>query len=116
MSASRQAVRQGLRRGWTEFVQSLRSPQDQGFYLFIGVVTLAVLATVEVGERPRGIALSRDGKSLYICTSDSDRIEELDLATLKVKRILPSGPDPARSRPARASGAAAARGWRRPRP
>ncbi|WP_222192626.1 ABC transporter permease [Modestobacter italicus] len=43
MSASRQAVRQGLRRGWTEFVQSLRSPQDQGFYLFTGVVTLGVL-------------------------------------------------------------------------
>ncbi|MCZ2825436.1 MULTISPECIES: ABC transporter permease [unclassified Modestobacter] len=53
MSASRQAVRQGLRRGWTEFVQSLRSAQDQGFYLFIGVVTLAVLwfnRDNEVGE------------------------------------------------------------------
>ena len=43
MSASRTAVRQGLRRGWTEFVQSVRSPQDQGFYLFTGVVTLGVL-------------------------------------------------------------------------
>ena len=43
MSASRQAVRQGLRRGWTEFVQSLRSAQDQGFYLFTGVLVLAVL-------------------------------------------------------------------------
>ena len=28
--------RLGLRRGWTEFVLSLRSPQDQGFYLFMG--------------------------------------------------------------------------------
>ena len=43
MSASRPAVRQGLRRGWTEFVQSLRSAQDQGFYLFTGVLVLAVL-------------------------------------------------------------------------
>jgi len=33
-------VRIGLQRGWTEFVQSLRSPQDRGFYLFmaLGVV------------------------------------------------------------------------------
>lgn len=37
------AVRLGLRRGWTEFGQSLRSPQDQAFYLFMGVATLAYL-------------------------------------------------------------------------
>jgi ABC-2 type transport system permease protein len=37
------AVRLGVRRGWTEFLQSLRSPQDQGFYLFMGVVTLVYL-------------------------------------------------------------------------
>ena len=43
MNASGTAVRQGLRRGWTEFVQSLRSPQDQGFYLFTALVTLSVL-------------------------------------------------------------------------
>ncbi|CCH86072.1 ABC-type multidrug transport system, permease component [Modestobacter italicus] len=43
MNASRHAAGQGLRRGWTEFVQSVRSPQDQGFYLFTGLVTLAVL-------------------------------------------------------------------------
>ena len=47
------AVRQGLRRGWTEFLQSVRSPQDQGFYLFTGLLTLAVLwinRDNEVGE------------------------------------------------------------------
>ena len=37
------AVRLGLQRGWTEFLQSLRSPQDQAFYLFMGVATLAYL-------------------------------------------------------------------------
>lgn len=37
------AVRLGLRRGWTEFTQSLRSPQDQAFYLFMSVATLAYL-------------------------------------------------------------------------
>ncbi|GAB3354695.1 ABC transporter permease [Modestobacter lapidis] len=43
MNATRHAVGQGLRRGWTEFVLSLRSPQDQGFYLFMGLATLAYL-------------------------------------------------------------------------
>jgi len=37
------AVRRGAHRGWTEFVLSLRSPQDQGFYLFTGLGTLAWL-------------------------------------------------------------------------
>lgn len=37
------AVRVGLRRGWTEFVLSLRSGQDQGFYLFVGLGVLTYL-------------------------------------------------------------------------
>ncbi len=43
MSATRNALALGVRRGWTEFLQSLRSPQDQGFYLFVGVGTLLYL-------------------------------------------------------------------------
>jgi YVTN family beta-propeller protein len=56
--------------------------------------TYKVLKTVAVGERPRGIALSKDNKLLYVCTSDADHIEVLDLETLKVTHTLPSGPDP----------------------
>jgi ABC-2 type transport system permease protein len=37
------AVGLGVHRGWTEFLNSLRSPQDQGFYLFTGLATLAWL-------------------------------------------------------------------------
>jgi ABC-2 type transport system permease protein len=37
------AVRLGVRRGWTEFLNSVRSPQDQGFFLFTGLATLAYL-------------------------------------------------------------------------
>jgi len=37
------AVRLGVQRGWTEFLLSLRSPQDQGFYLFTGLGTLLYL-------------------------------------------------------------------------
>ncbi|SNS93329.1 ABC-2 type transport system permease protein [Geodermatophilus saharensis] len=43
MSATRTAVGLGVRRGWTEFLLSLRSPQDQGFYLFVGGGTLLYL-------------------------------------------------------------------------
>ncbi len=37
------AVRTGMARGWTEFKLSIRSPQDQGFYLFTAVVILGFL-------------------------------------------------------------------------
>jgi ABC-2 type transport system permease protein len=43
MNPTRHAVALGLRRGWTEFVLSLRSPQDQGFYLFMALGTLTYL-------------------------------------------------------------------------
>src|SRR5215469_498626 len=56
--------------------------------------TLEPTKTIPVGQRPRGIVLSKDGKSLYICASDSDHIEVLDLARDQVVRTLPSGADP----------------------
>lgn len=37
------AVRLGIRRGWTEFVQSLRSSQDQSFYLFTAALAVGYL-------------------------------------------------------------------------
>jgi len=37
------AVRTGMARGWTEFKLSVRSPQDQGFYLFTAVAVLGFL-------------------------------------------------------------------------
>jgi ABC-2 type transport system permease protein len=43
VNPTRTAVRLGLQRGWTELVQSLRSPQDQGFYLFTALTILGYL-------------------------------------------------------------------------
>ena len=37
------AIRSGMRRGWSEFMLSIRSPQDQGFYLFMALITLVYL-------------------------------------------------------------------------
>lgn len=43
MNPKMHAIRVGLGRGWTEFKQSLRSPQDQVFYLMTAGGTLAYL-------------------------------------------------------------------------
>ena len=53
-----------------------------------------VIKTVEVGQRPRGIIMSKDGKLVLICASDDDRVEVREAETLKLKYYLPSGPDP----------------------
>ncbi|QBI19564.1 ABC transporter permease [Egibacter rhizosphaerae] len=53
MNRTLDAIGVGLRRGWTEFLLSLRSPQDQGFYLFVAIGTLTFLwfnRDNEVGE------------------------------------------------------------------
>lgn len=43
MTPSTNAMRLGLRRGWTEFSQSIRSTQDWGFNLFIAGAVLGYL-------------------------------------------------------------------------
>ncbi len=43
MNPQTQAIRLGLRRGWTEFMQSIRSSQDQGFYIFTALLVLGYL-------------------------------------------------------------------------
>ena len=60
----------------------------------IDAAELEVKATMPVGQRPRGIGLSPDGKRLYVCASDDDKIEVVDTATQEIIGSLPSGPDP----------------------
>lgn len=43
MNRTRHAIKTGLRRGWTEFMLSLKSPQDQGFYVVMSLVILGYL-------------------------------------------------------------------------
>ncbi|HWF00572.1 MAG TPA: PQQ-dependent catabolism-associated beta-propeller protein [Caulobacteraceae bacterium] len=58
--------------------------------------SLAVTGAIPVGGRPRGLALSPDGRRLYIAEGLDGRIDVLDLATRRVVDHLPSGPDPER--------------------
>jgi YVTN family beta-propeller protein len=74
-----------------------------------------VVATVNVGKRPRGTKLSRDGKELFVAVSGlpkcpptvadkecaklkrdltADGIAVIDTTTLKLSRLLKSGSDP----------------------
>lgn len=43
MNASSHATRLGFSRGWIEFAQALRSPQDMGTYVFFALVFVVVL-------------------------------------------------------------------------
>ena len=56
--------------------------------------TLAVTGTIKVGQRPRGITLTKDGKYLLVCASDDDTVEVYDPKTMELLHTLPSGPDP----------------------
>ena len=57
----------------------------------IDTKTMSVIKTIPVGERPRGIIFSKDHKRLYICASDSDTVQVMDVATGKILHNLPSG-------------------------
>ena len=45
---------------------------------------LAVVKTVKVGRRPRGVLVSPDGKNLYICASDENGIQVFDLSLIHI--------------------------------
>src|ERR1700733_15401797 len=63
----------------------------------ISVVDLDQMKTVQtipVGQRPRGITLTKDGRELLVCASDDDTIQIIDTKTQSIIGDLPSGPDP----------------------
>src|ERR1043166_9504636 len=53
-----------------------------------------VTATIKVGQRPRGIEFTSDGKFVLVAVGDDDTIQVIDAATRQVVDSLPSGPDP----------------------
>lgn len=55
---------------------------------------LEVIKTVKIGQRPRGVILSKDGKWVIVCASDDNQVEVYDAKTLEFVKSLPSGPDP----------------------
>jgi len=55
---------------------------------------MKTVKTVPVGQRPRGITITKDGSEILICASDDDTIQIVDTKTLRIIGNLPSGPDP----------------------
>ena len=46
--------------------------------------TAKEVARIPVGARPRGMALSHDGRQLYVAAGNANRIDVVDLASRKV--------------------------------
>jgi len=53
-----------------------------------------VTKTIKVGQRPRGIDFTRDGKFVMVAVGDDDTIQVIDAKTQAIVDSLPSGPDP----------------------
>ena len=52
------------------------------------------IKTIKVGQRPRGIDITQDGKFVLVAVGDDDTIQMIDTATGEITSTLPSGPDP----------------------
>src|SRR6185312_15826066 len=52
-----------------------------------------VVKTIEVGLHPSGMALSPDGKRLYVTNANSDSISVVDTATDRVNATIDVRPD-----------------------
>ncbi len=55
---------------------------------------LEVVKTVKVGQRPRGVILSKDQRWLLVCASDDNTVQVYDARTMEFVKTLPSGQDP----------------------
>jgi YVTN family beta-propeller protein len=57
----------------------------------IDTVTNTVTATVHVGITPLGVAITPDGKKVYVTNAESDNVSVIDTATNKVIATVNSG-------------------------
>ncbi len=56
---------------------------------------VTVTRRVKVGHRPRAVALSPNGKTLYVSNEWSDTVSEIDAETFRIRRTLKTGWGPA---------------------
>src|SRR2546426_7406580 len=70
----------------------------------IDAATRKVIQTIPVGKRPRGVAVSPDGRRVYVTNSNSDTLSVIDARSLAVLSTVPAGggPQGAGPHPARA--------------
>ncbi len=71
------------------------SDETAGVIHVVDGVRLAVDARIPVGQRPRGLGLSPDRRTLYVAVSNDNRLVAVDLRSRRV-RVLAAAPDPDR--------------------
>src|SRR5712691_7485983 len=77
-------------RAYTVYVTN----EKDGTVSIIDSTKLEVVRTVKVGQRPRGITLTKDHRWLLICASDDNAVQVYDARTMELVKSLPSGQDP----------------------
>src|SRR2546428_4662510 len=60
----------------------------------IDAATRKVIQTIPVGKRPRGVAVSPDGRRVYVTNSNSDTLSVIDARSLAVLSTVPAGGGP----------------------
>src|SRR2546428_11151689 len=60
----------------------------------IDAATRTVLKTIPVGKRPRGVAVSPDGRRVYVTNGNSDTLSGIDARSLAVLSTGPAGGAP----------------------
>src|SRR2546430_8297981 len=65
----------------------------------IDAATRKVIQTIPVGKRPRGVAVSPDGRRVYVTNSNSDTLSVTDARSLAVLGTVPAGGGPRGARP-----------------
>ncbi len=68
--------------------------EKDGTVSIIDSAKLEVVRTVKVGQRPRGITLTKDHRWLLVCASDDNAVQVFDARTMELVKSLPSGQDP----------------------
>src|SRR5437867_9108747 len=56
--------------------------------------TNTVIATIPVGKRPRGMALSPDRRTVYVALGQDDAIGVIDVTKAAMSRTMRAGRDP----------------------
>src|SRR5438093_974223 len=56
----------------------------------IDAATRKVIQTIPVGKRPRGVAVSPDGRRVYVTNSNSDTLSVIDARSLAVLSTVPA--------------------------
>src|SRR6266478_907453 len=60
----------------------------------IDATTRTVIKTIAVGKRPRGVAVSPDGRRVFVANSNSDSVSVLDATSLSIVQKIAVGTEP----------------------